>query len=105
MSRAVVLRIALAAACAAAAGCRSSGPGDRQTAQSKLRADPPALAAQTAGAMPVVAATPAQIATLADRAVRESSGLVASRREPGLFWTHNDSGDGPLVYAFDRAGR
>ena len=74
-------------------------------AQSKLRADAAGLAEQTAGAMPVVSATPVTIATLADRAVRESSGLVASRRNPGLFWTHNDSGDGPAVYAFDREGR
>ncbi|MGH9224428.1 MAG: PE family protein, partial [Acidimicrobiales bacterium] len=30
--------------------------------------------------------------------VRESSGLAASRRTPGTYWTHNDSGDEPLVY-------
>jgi hypothetical protein len=35
----------------------------------------------------------------------ESSGLVASRLVPDLFWTHNDSGDGPRIYAFDRQGR
>lgn len=74
-------------------------------AQSRLRADASSLAAQTKGAMTVVAATPVQIATLAERAVRESSGVVASRRDAGLLWTHNDSGDGPLVYAFDREGR
>jgi hypothetical protein len=55
--------------------------------------------------LPPDPAKPVQLATLEDRRVRESSGLVASRRGPGLFWTHNDSGDGPLVYAFDRAGR
>jgi hypothetical protein len=96
----VVFRIALAGA-----ACSSTSPSDRQMEQSKLRADAAGLAAQTAGAMPVVAATPVQIATLAGRAVRESSGIVASRRDPNLFWTHNDSGDGPLVYAFDREGR
>jgi hypothetical protein len=102
--RIVFLKIALVvAACATA--CHSSSPGDRQMAQSKLRADAAGLTAQTAGAMPVVAATPVTLATLADRAVRESSGIVASRRTPGLFWTHNDSGAGPLVYAFDREGR
>ena len=53
----------------------------------------------------VASATPLQIATLEDRSIRESSGVVASRKNPGLFWTHNDSGDGPFVYAFDRAGR
>ena len=101
--RTAVFKIALVVACASA--CHSSGPGDRQMAQSKLRADPAALAAQTAGAMPVVEAQPVVIATLAERAVRESSGVVASRRDASLFWTHNDSGDGPFVYAFDRAGR
>ena len=31
--------------------------------------------------------------------------MVASRANPGLYWTHNDSGDGPFVYAFDRQGK
>jgi hypothetical protein len=47
---------------------------------------------------------PKQIAELEDGAVDESSGVVASRRNPGLFWTHNDSGDGPFLYAFDLNG-
>jgi len=29
---------------------------------------------------------------------------VASRSTPGLFWTHNDSGDGPFIYGFDSRG-
>ena len=62
-------------------------------------------AASVSTPLPVAAAAPVQLATLEDRRVKESSGLVASRRTPGLFWTHNDSGDGPFVYAFDRAGR
>jgi hypothetical protein len=33
-----------------------------------------------------------------DPSINESSGLVASRRNPGLYWTHNDSGDGPFLY-------
>ncbi len=48
---------------------------------------------------------PVVLAHLEDQSLQESSGLAASRRTPDLFWTHNDSGDGPLVYAFDRAGR
>lgn len=47
---------------------------------------------------------PETIADLKDRSVSESSGLAASRRNPGIIWTHNDSGDGPLVYAFDLKG-
>jgi hypothetical protein len=50
-------------------------------------------------------AAPARIAKLEDKSVNESSGVVASRRNRGLFWTHNDSGDGPNLYAFDREGR
>ncbi len=34
----------------------------------------------------------------------ESSGVVASRRRPGVFWTHNDSGDDPVLYATDSSG-
>jgi hypothetical protein len=49
-------------------------------------------------------ATPASLGDLEDRAIDESSGIVASRRHPGLFWTHNDSGDGAFIYAFDRRG-
>ena len=47
---------------------------------------------------------PATIATLKDKSISESSGLAASRLTPGAYWTHNDSGDGPLVYAFDTRG-
>lgn len=38
-------------------------------------------------------------------ALRETSGLAASRRQPGLFWTHNDSGNGPFVFALRADGR
>ncbi|MCX6622811.1 MAG: hypothetical protein NTY38_17450, partial [Acidobacteria bacterium] len=44
------------------------------------------------------------IANLKNREVSESSGIATSLRNPGIFWTHNDSGDGPYVYAFDKAG-
>lgn len=48
---------------------------------------------------------PVLLANWQDERVRESSGLAASRRTPGVFWTHNDSGDGPHLYATDRKGR
>lgn len=50
-------------------------------------------------------APPAHLADLEDRAITESSGIVASRRNPDIFWTHNDSGDAPTLYAFDRKGK
>lgn len=36
--------------------------------------------------------------------IRESSGVVASRRHPGVYWTHGDSGTPPALYAVTRAG-
>jgi hypothetical protein len=39
------------------------------------------------------------------RRVVESSGVVASSRLSGVYWTHNDSDDGPYLYAVDSAGR
>jgi hypothetical protein len=100
--RVVVTTIALLAACAAA--CHSS-PAQRQRARSFQRNGAAGAEPPKTGALPVVSATPVWLATLEERAVRESSGIVASRRNPGLFWTHNDSSDGPFVYAFDHAGR
>jgi hypothetical protein len=41
--------------------------------------------------------------TIKDSRIAESSGLVASRLHKGVYWTHNDSGDGPYVYAVDSA--
>src|SRR5207247_980539 len=34
----------------------------------------------------------------------ESSGVAVSHAYPGVLWTHNDSGDGPYVYATDLHG-
>lgn len=35
----------------------------------------------------------------------EISGMVSSRKNPGVFWVHNDSGDKAQVYAIDVRGR
>ncbi|MFE7750354.1 WD40 repeat domain-containing protein [Streptomyces sp. NPDC057428] len=44
--------------------------------------------------------------TIEDPRITESSGLAASRIHPGVYWTHNDSEDGPYVYAVDsRTGK
>jgi hypothetical protein len=48
--------------------------------------------------------TPKTLATLKDKSISESSGLVASRSMPNAYWTHNDSGDGPFIYAIDTGG-
>ena len=36
--------------------------------------------------------------------VAESSGIVESRRHPGVFWTHNDKGNAAVIYAIRRDG-
>ncbi|MFD5060592.1 WD40 repeat domain-containing protein [Streptomyces sp. NPDC058394] len=44
--------------------------------------------------------------TIEDPRITESSGLAASRAHPGIYWTHNDSEDGPYIYAVDsRTGK
>lgn len=40
-----------------------------------------------------------------DPRLAEPSGLAASVAQPGVFWTHNDSGDGPVLYATTVDGR
>jgi hypothetical protein len=47
---------------------------------------------------------PSTLATIKSNWITESSGLVASRTTPGAYWTHNDSGDGPFIYALDTSG-
>lgn len=42
---------------------------------------------------------------LAEPRLTESSGLAFSIRNPDRLWTHNDSGDGAWLYAFDRQGK
>lgn len=36
--------------------------------------------------------------------INESSGIVASRTHDDVFWTHNDSGDDPRIFAIRRDG-
>lgn len=49
--------------------------------------------------------SPVQAGVPQNPALLEVSGLAASRDHPGVLWTHNDSGDGPTVYALTPAGR
>ena len=44
------------------------------------------------------------IGRLTHPAIAEASGLVASRRYPGIFWVHNDSGNPPAIFAVKKDG-
>jgi hypothetical protein len=40
-----------------------------------------------------------------DPRITESSGVVASRQHPGVFWTHNDGAKSYLLFAMTREGK
>lgn len=44
------------------------------------------------------------VGTIKTEEITESSGIVASKCQPDVFWTHNDSGDGAFVFALDATG-
>jgi hypothetical protein len=44
------------------------------------------------------------LGTFQDTTLSESSAAAASRSQPGVIWTLNDSGNSPWVYAVDTAG-
>ncbi|MEM7312481.1 MAG: hypothetical protein AAF497_04950, partial [Planctomycetota bacterium] len=46
-----------------------------------------------------------QIAKIECRDLRESSGIASSNLSNDVFWTHNDSGDKPRLFAINRSGQ
>ena len=62
------------------------------------------LAAQTSWRYEQPAGTP-HTAHFANRQLTESSGVAASRTQPGVLWTFNDSGNDPVLFATDTLGR
>lgn len=45
-----------------------------------------------------------RLGTIDDKHLREASGLAASELQPGVLWSHNDSGAGAWLYALDEGG-
>ncbi|WP_059006136.1 hypothetical protein [Streptomyces specialis] len=62
-----------------------------------------ALLLPLAAGSPAAAADEPAVFTLDDPRIVESSGLQASDRHPGVYWTHNDSADAAAIYAVDSA--
>jgi len=48
---------------------------------------------------------PEVIAQISSPEIDESSGVAVSKCQKDVFWTHNDSGGGPFLYAFDSSGK
>ncbi len=46
-----------------------------------------------------------QVGQVRDSDLKEISGLAVSRKNPGVLWVHNDSGDKPCVYAMTVRGK
>lgn len=49
-------------------------------------------------------ASAVSMGTVDDSALNELSGLAVSRQNPGILWTHEDSGGAPELYALDATG-
>lgn len=98
------LKVALALACSFAACAAPREPTRAHDATLRSDSDSASRTATNAETSSRYG-EPEVLARLEDRSIDESSGLVVSRNNPGIFWTHNDSGDAPLIFAFDRAGR
>jgi len=62
-------------------------------------------ACPTFGGGPAVGMRLRLIGRITDPPIREASALVRSRKHPGVFWTLNDSGNLPVLYALDRTGK
>jgi hypothetical protein len=63
----------------------------------------PAPTPQSAVARPPVAGW-SSMGRITDERLSEISGAVVSRAHPGTLWVHNDSGDGPRVFAIGTDG-
>jgi hypothetical protein len=50
-------------------------------------------------------ASPVRVGAVESDALGEVSGIVASRKNPGVYYVHNDSGDSARFFAIDEQGR
>jgi hypothetical protein len=62
-------------------------------------------AAVAAGQAPIEYLPGKEKCLVANTALGESSGVACSRLYPGVFYSHNDSGDRARVFAFDEDGK
>lgn len=75
----------------------------------KMRAASVALLALCAGHVTASSAHPSAVEErthwhFENSIITESSGIAASRTQPGVYWTINDSGNAAEIYAFDQFG-
>jgi hypothetical protein len=103
---------AVRAAAAALVAAVVAGCGGGGSARSSPSSTPRSTAASPA-ARPAAPRPPALCGALrahvtgrvADPSANELSGLVRSRSQPGLLWSHDDSGAGPVLFGLRTDGR
>lgn len=85
--------ISLLFVCNILTGCSFVSP------QSKTDSEPPKIKLSDKFGKPEV------IGKISSKEIEESSGLVNSRCNPDILWTHNDSGNSAHIYALDKTGK
>lgn len=84
MSKKTIAKIlAVVIFCAIGGGCGFNGPGPEKTGP------------------PSPYGAPTVLGNISSPELTEGSGLAASRCQNDLVWIHNDSGDGPYIFAVD----
>jgi hypothetical protein len=64
----------------------------------------PAAVGKSAGSIEACGAQPTVVGRVQETELDEISGVVESRRAPGVFFVHNDSGDSPRLFAINLQG-
>lgn len=70
--------------------CHNAAPSDRGNAPADYSTSP--------------FNAPRVVGRIGSKEITESSGLAASRCQPDVLWTHNDSGGGNFIYAINAKG-
>ena len=98
-----VMAIAPALLVAVVAGCGGSGASH----SSPPAASPSTSATSTTARLPALCGRLGARITgrVADPSANELSGLVRSRSQPGVLWSHDDSGAGPVLFGLLADGR
>lgn len=91
---------ALITAALACAGCDNSANGDDASQASSRRKGDNDRKGDDGGGKARF-----KLGRIEHKDIKESSGLAASRKHPGVYWTHNDSGNGPYLFAITREGK
>ena len=97
MTKWFIILVALAGLVSAGCDDNASASGSANSARGNDREDNKERKARDGGK----GRTRFKLGRIQHKDIAESSGVAASRKHPGVVWTHNDSGDAPRVFALD----